>query len=157
MRVSQDAFMEKSIPDHIMEVSIGSLFDKKNQCKDCKAFRFSKERNFCCSQGDVVLASIPEPPENLQKLYSKKSFTDNIRGYNNVLAMASIGCDTPDSVKGPNFKILGKVHHKIGSLLPAEGNDPKFLQLYFYDSDQATDLRMKIMPKLDPNILKEQD
>ena len=69
--------------------------------------------------------------------------------------MASIGCTTPDNMKGPNFKVQGKVYHRIGSLLPADGQDPKFLQLYFYDNDEATEIRMKIMPKLDEVILKK--
>lgn len=152
--IKQDNFLEENIPTDLLDSSIGSLYDKKNQCQYCKAYRFKKERNFCCSQGDIILPKIPEPPKELEKLYDNKAFTDNIRGYNNILAMASIGCNTPDNVKGPNFKIFGKVHHKIGSLLPSDGEDPKFLQLYFYDCDQATDLRLKIMPRLDATILK---
>ena len=117
--------------------------------------QFNNERNFCCGQGDIILPSFPDPPEELKKLFAEKKFTDNIRGYNNILAMASIGCETPESVRGPNFKIQGKVYHKIGSLLPAQRDNPKFLQLYFYDSDEATNIRMKIMPKLDAEILKK--
>ena len=69
--------------------------------------------------------------------------------------MASVGCKTPDQFKGPNFKIQGKVHHKIGSLIPSEEGQPKFLQLYFYDTDEATEHRIGLMPKLCPKILKE--
>ena len=65
--------------------------------------------------------------------------------------MASIGLSLPDNMKGPNFKVQGKIYHRIGSLLPADGEDPKFLQLYFYDSDEATDLRLKIMRGVDKN------
>ena len=32
---------------------------------------------------------------------------------------------------------------------------PKFLQLYFYDTDEATKYRLEIMPKLSAEILKE--
>merc|ERR1712203_249030 len=59
------------------------------------------------------------------------------------------------SVRGPNFKILGKVYHKIGSLLPSDSENPKFLQLYFYDDDEATNLRHKIMPKLNKDIIRQ--
>ena len=109
VRESQENYVEGNISDDLKNSSVGYLFDESNQCKYCKAFRFKKERNFCCSQGDVVLPQIPEPPKQLKALYSKKAFTDNIRGYNNILAMASIGCETPDHIKGPNFKVQGKV------------------------------------------------
>ena len=155
VKVTQDKFAENGIPESLKNSYLGSLFDKSNQCNHCSAFRFKKETNFCCSQGDVVLPTIPDPPKELQMLFKNKKFTDNIRGYNNILAMASIGLTLPDNMKGPNFKVQGKVYHRIGSLLPADGEDPKFLQLYFYDSDEATDLRLKIMPKLNADILKK--
>ena len=122
---------------------------------DCKAYKFKKETNFCCSQGDIVLPNIPDPPKELQKLYNKKAFTDNIREYNNILSMASIGLTLSDNMKGPNFKIQGKVYHRIGSLLTADGEERKFLQIYFYECDEATDLRLKSMPKLDEAILRQ--
>ena len=155
VKVAQDQFAENDIAGSLRNCHLGSLFDKSNQCQYCKAFRFKRETNFCCSKGDVVIPKIPDPPKELQKLFNKKSFTDKIRGYNNILAMASIGLSLPDNMKGPNFKVQGKVYHRIGSLLPADGEDPKFLQLYFYDSDEATDLRLKVMPKLDKVILEE--
>ena len=102
---SVDGFKEENIQEKIKSSYVGSLFDNKNQCKDCKAFRFKKERNFCCSQGDIVIPSIPEPPKELKKLYSNKKFTDKIRGYNNILAMASIGCVSPDNMKGYCAKV----------------------------------------------------
>ena len=91
----------------------------------------------------------------MKKLFENESFLKNTRGYNNVIAMASVGCKTPDQFKGPNFKIQGKVHHKIGSLIPTDKNQPKFLQLYFYDTDEATEHRVDLMPKLSSKILKE--
>ena len=153
VNVSQYRFKEKDIDSNIRSSYLGDLKNKAYQCKYCYAYRFRNERNFCCSQGDIILPKIPEPPEDLKELFNEKRFTENIRGYNNILAMASIGCTTPDSVRGPNFKIQGKVHHKIGSLIPSDEENPKFLQLYFYDSDEATVLRHKIMPKLDKTIL----
>ena len=98
---------------------------------------------------------LPEPPLRLKEMFQTESVLRNTRGYNNILAMASVGCKTPDEVRGPNFKIQGKVHHKIGSLLPSEESSPKFLQLYFYDTDEATEHRLGVMPKLSSEILKE--
>jgi hypothetical protein len=34
----------------------------------------------------------------------------------------------------PVFKICGQIHHRIGSLLPHDGEAPKFIQLYIYDT-----------------------
>ena len=155
VNITQDKFQEKEIDENIRSSYLGNLMDETNQCKNCYAYKFKNERNFCCGQGDIVLPAIPEPPKELRNLFEQKKFTENIRGYNNILAMASIGCTTPESVRGPNFKILGKVYHKIGSLLPADEENPKFLQLYFYDNDEATNIRLKIMPKLDKEILKK--
>jgi hypothetical protein len=33
------------------------------------------------------------------------------------------------------FHIKGALYHRIGSLLPAEGEQPKFAQIYIADSD----------------------
>ena len=36
---------------------------------------------------------------------------------------------------GPNiFKINGQVCHRMGSLMPKEGNTPKYAELYIYDT-----------------------
>ena len=92
----------------------------------------------------------------LSNLITKdQSFLNKARRYNNILAMASIGCSTPKNYQGPNFKIQGKVHHRIGSLIPPGEDPPKFLQLYFYDTEEATEYRLEVMPKLSTVILKE--
>jgi len=36
-----------------------------------------------------------------------------------------------------SFRISGKNYHRIGSLLPTEGQKPKFAQLYIYDIDEV--------------------
>ena len=42
----------------------------------------------------------------------------------------------------PMFKIYGQIHHHIGSLLPGDGEPPKFIQLYIYDI--ANEVRNRI-------------
>ncbi|GKE42575.1 hypothetical protein Tco_1469859 [Tanacetum coccineum] len=37
------------------------------------------------------------------------------------------------------FKISGQLYHWIGSLCPPEGEPPRFLQLYIYDTDNEID------------------
>ncbi|XP_074289041.1 uncharacterized protein LOC141614183 [Silene latifolia] len=34
------------------------------------------------------------------------------------------------------FRLEGENHHKIGSLLPPQGKQPRFMQLYFHDTEQ---------------------
>ena len=80
-----------------------------------------------------------------------KKFTDHIRGYNNALALASVGTEHKPEV-GPNFKIQGKMHHSIGSLLPEDG-PPKFAQIYFYDSDHELSNRLNHVENLNEDIL----
>ena len=59
-----------------------------------------------------------------------KDFLKNIRAYNNIMAMASLGTDHQPEF-GPNFKVQGKLSHRIGSLLPEPGQTPKFAQMYY--------------------------
>jgi hypothetical protein len=53
--------------------------------------------------------------------------------------MTSFGCTKEIREKGfmPTFKIQGQVYHRIGSLLPVQGEDPKFLQIYFVGSGET--------------------
>ena len=151
----QKDFNESDFYDDSISSSIGSMFAEVNQCEFCEAYRFKGERNFCCGKGKVKIENLKDPPKKIQSLFLKESFLKDARGYNNLLSMASVGCMTPAQVQGPNFKIQGKLHHCIGSLIPADKNNPKFLQLYFYDSNEATDRRLELMPELCPKILKQ--
>ena len=103
----------------------------------------------CCLSGKIVLPPLhPVPPELLHLLTAQddisKSFHDHIRTYNNALTMTSIGRKIDESVNngeqavnngfGPYvFKLHGELCHKIGSLLPPEGEPPVYAQLYIYD------------------------
>ncbi|GBP21595.1 hypothetical protein EVAR_9780_1 [Eumeta japonica] len=37
----------------------------------------------------------------------------------------------------PTFKVQGQIYHRIGSLLPVQDEDPKFLQIYFTGNEAA--------------------
>ena len=44
---------------------------------------------------------------------------------------------------GPSsFRIHGALHHLMGSLLPPDGQEPSYAQLYIYDAEEATRRRM---------------
>ena len=55
----------------------------------------------------------------------------------------------------PSFRIQGQVYHLIGSIVPTEGESPKFAQIYFIDdreSEVAT--RTAIVDELKPDIIR---
>lgn len=43
----------------------------------------------------------------------------------------------------PVFQLKGEVFHRIGSLVPPEGNRPRFAQLYVYDTEHEIDNRLQ--------------
>lgn len=49
----------------------------------------------------------------------------------------------------PTFKVQGQVNHTYGLLLPKEGENPQFLQIYFMaDPDTELELRSNVVPDL---------
>ena len=102
------------------------------ECLHCKAFSWANERcSLCCKDGTVMLSLVPPPPKNLMDLYdANQTFLERIRSFNNAFAMASLGCNQVRFPTGVScFKIQGKIHHFMGSLLPSENEPPKFAQL----------------------------
>ena len=63
----------------------------------------------------------------------------NIRNYNNSFAFSSLDVDIDHSIYGPSgiytFHIRGELIHRIGSLLPISSQQPRFSQIYIFDSD----------------------
>ena len=63
--------------------------------------------------------------------------------------MASVGCDEQIAHGfSPTFKIQGKVYHRIGSLRPGTGEQPKFAQLYFHDTNHDAENPLGYNPHL---------
>ena len=91
-------------------------------------------------KGKVTLEALPELPREIATLWTIPKLIDDNRAYNNVLALASIGCkvvNMPGYI--PTFKVQGKLYHSIGSLMPGEtetNDTPKFAQLFFVDTDE---------------------
>lgn len=51
---------------------------------------------------------------------------------------------------GPNiFKISGAICHRMGSLLPQEGDTPKFAELYCYHGGNEIDNRIQALSRED--------
>ncbi|KAF8320216.1 uncharacterized protein EI90DRAFT_2894303, partial [Cantharellus anzutake] len=113
----------------------------------------------CCLQGKVRLPHPLSPPPLLHRLLTVHShsphesdafkikareFCKHIRRYNAALAFVSCGIRAQDGFvnhmnqpvpgAGPyTFRVHGQFYHRIGSLLPQQGQQPKYAQLYIYD------------------------
>ena len=142
------------------------------QCPNCHALHFISEKltnsgvrephfGICCLQGQVNLPVIHQWPCVLQDLFDdpqdRRQFKKKIRQYNNTLAFTSMGVDVDNqSIQGSgprSFRIHGTLHHLMGALIPPDGHQPSFAQLYIYDPEEATNRRVQGNPQLDPGIL----
>ena len=139
-------------------VQIHFLNPMNVQCPNCHALHFISEKlansgvrnpciGMCCLQGQVTLPPIQQWPRALQDLFDEPhdqtEFRKKICQYNNALAFTSVGADLEnDAVQGagPNaFCVHGALHHLMGALIPPDGLQPAFAQLYIYDPEEATD------------------
>jgi hypothetical protein len=50
------------------------------------------------------------------------------------------------------FRINGQIHHRIGSLLPKQDDDPKFAELYIFDTKNEIENRIRALNKEDNEI-----
>ena len=111
------------------------------KCQDCGAFKFKREPpGFCCSNGKVKTAPFPKPPPLLSESWTSNGAPGNLlkkysREINNAVALSSIKV-TEKRFQSftPSVIFQGQVHHFAGPLLPAEGDPPRFAQLYCVDA-----------------------
>ncbi|OMO96975.1 DNA helicase PIF1, ATP-dependent [Corchorus olitorius] len=131
----------------------------EHQCEFCGALywfeELPSEGKFvrCCQGGRVQLPMLKPAPIFLKTLLNhdggKRSlnFRENIRLYNSLFAFTSIEAKIDYGINkkpGPYiFRINGETHHWMGSLLPLDGECPKFAQLYLHDTENEIDHRMK--------------
>ncbi|KAH9958685.1 hypothetical protein BGW80DRAFT_1184546, partial [Lactifluus volemus] len=143
-------------------------------CNGCNAFHWLGERlsrssqrkpefGMCCNRGLIEIKLEDPPPNELQQLFLgedtlSRNFRSSIRQYNAALAFTSLGVDIVDSVnrdsRGPYvFKIAGELCHRSGGLLPLDGEQPSYAQLYIYDPQQALNNRMSRNNNLSEEIM----
>ena len=111
-----------------------------------KSSKRSPKFGMCCFSGKIKLPKLENPPPELIEFLTgindaSKKFRENIRQYNNALAMTSIGIKQDYAINqqggGPwLFKIQGKLSHYSGSLFP-EADNPTYVQWYIYDLAEA--------------------
>ncbi|XP_020265198.1 uncharacterized protein LOC109840825 [Asparagus officinalis] len=150
----------------------------KFTCPHCKTMLWYDERAekskkhkkptfpLCCRKGKVKFPLLQQPPEFLKLLLSPSggarstNFKQNIRMYNSLFSFTSTGGrvdNTYNNGGGPYcYRLNGQNHHKIGSLKPIPGENPKYCQLYIYDTDHEIFNRMAAIngtDKLDDAIV----
>ncbi|KAK9682709.1 hypothetical protein RND81_10G090900 [Saponaria officinalis] len=113
------------------------------------------EFNLCCQGGQVQTPLLKSPPPLLDILLDptrgqkSRNFREKIRMYNSIFAFTSMGgkiVKTLNNGTAPYaFRISGQNYHLMGSLVPSNGKTPKFLQLYFYDTDNEVKNRMSAL------------
>ncbi|KAF8405882.1 hypothetical protein HHK36_007960 [Tetracentron sinense] len=123
---------------------------RRDECPYCSALIWIEEKcsksskrepmfMLCCQSGKVQLPCLPPTLPVLQTLLENKRYKERIRTYNSMLSFTSMGGKIDQSMldgRGPYaFRISGENYHRIGSLLPALGQKPKFAQLYVYNTE----------------------
>ncbi|GJX07282.1 hypothetical protein Tco_0195214 [Tanacetum coccineum] len=130
-------------------------------CVSCEAKKIQYEfPTFCCMNGKTTLQPLDIPPElyNLFTLQCQlgKMFRKNIRAYNTNFSFASMGVtlDKRYNAKGSGvytFRVQGGIYHRIDQLVSRD-EEPRYLQLYFYDAESEFEYRLK-WPNLDKEII----
>lgn len=123
--------------------------ERKNKSRNSAQPKY----NMCCSNGNVQIPFLPQPPPLLQHLMfdhsatESKKFQDNIRLYNSMFAFSSPGFKVDKGIKAgkgpPTIRIQGQACHRIGSMIPLPGKRPKFVQLYLYDTNNELKNRIQ--------------
>ncbi|XP_009341227.2 uncharacterized protein LOC103933281 [Pyrus x bretschneideri] len=89
-----------------------------------------------------------------------RHFRQNIRAYNHAFAFTSMGVHVDERINIGGrgiytFRAQGALYHKIGGLLPNEGNRPRFLQAYIYDTKHEVENRMCESKVLDRRVVEK--
>ncbi|KAK1428083.1 hypothetical protein QVD17_16911 [Tagetes erecta] len=115
--------------------------------------RDKKGYSLCCGYGKVQLPPLKEPPPSYLRLFldedfKSKYFQKNSRRWNSMFSFTSLGGKIDSSInkgKAPYvYRLGGQNYHRMGSLLPTDGEKPKFSQLYIYDTDNELSNRQNV-------------
>ncbi|CAN0900847.1 ATP-dependent DNA helicase PIF1 [Linum grandiflorum] len=123
--------------------------------------------SMCCQLGQVDLPLLPSTPPLLDRLLAvngdsiSKHFRANIRSYNAAFQWTSFGAKLDPRLmnsRGPYSLVLnGENYHYMGSLLPAEGQPPRYSQLYVHDPTSEDSYRLASVggaaKKLHPTLI----
>ncbi|XP_074282767.1 uncharacterized protein LOC141607310 [Silene latifolia] len=154
------------------------LGDAEYNCPSCGAIMWFDERikntstrnnirfNMCCRDGKVRLKGLKDAPDILRRLLThedkeSKHFRQLIRVYNSCYAFTSMGAKIDNSVnQRPGsyvFRVSDQVLHHMGTLLPEDGAQPSYAQLYVYDTASEISLRKKAVARREDNPTLDHD
>ncbi|XP_035840209.1 uncharacterized protein LOC110909633 [Helianthus annuus] len=149
--------------------SVGARVEYQNlgrptfTCHNCAAVMWYEERNkntkasdgttfsSCCQDGKVLLPRLLDAPEPLRSLLDCNDpetvrFREHIRVYNSMFCFTSFGAKIDHAINSGRslytFRINGQNYHRIGAMLPVEGEQPRYAQLYFYDTQNEVKNRI---------------
>ena len=132
-------------------------------CQFCGVKKWLRERpGICCLSGKISLPKLNDPPELLRSLLSgphnvdTRHFAKNIRKCNSAFQITSFGAQEQHLGEFmPTFKVQGQIYHTIGSLLPPQGQEHKFLQFFFMgDSAEECTHRCSVIDSLRRSIVE---
>jgi hypothetical protein len=133
------------------------------RCVFCGAFFWVEERtggsaqrpqySKCCFEGKVLIPRVRTSPEYLRMLQDpqKKELRTKLRSYNAAFAFTSTRVQSVRFELGPGihtYRVQGAFYHMIGSMEPEEGQIPRFLQAYVYDTTNEVQNRQLQNPNL---------
>ena len=108
-----------------------------------------------------MLCSVPEPPELVATLLTENSsrccqFRRDFRKYNCALCLASLQANEITFSSAPFVdKVQGDVYRFIEPLRPANGQQPKCLQMFFVYAAIQADIYSRRFDALDLIIVKD--
>ena len=112
----------------------------------------------CCQNGTVKLNKIKFPNE-FKKLVKNKTFFQSIRHYNNLHSFTHNFAKVDKKLLNYYnkekycYKVSGIVSHSIPrSLIPMEGQTPKFAQIHVFDFKTQLKMRQDINKKAHPHF-----
>lgn len=145
-------------------------------CTHCQARLWPEENkgssgaphggSLCCYEGKSCSPTWQTPPQLIKQLFTSNSprsrqFRKHARLYNSALQMASSGLVDVAPRQGiSTIAIRGALHHLLGPLAPAEGQQHQFAQLYIID-DPELEVESRIAalgqvgPTMDAELLQE--
>ncbi|GJY10516.1 ATP-dependent DNA helicase PIF1-like protein [Tanacetum coccineum] len=144
-------------------VSYHNLGPPSYECRNCNAYMWYKERNnkgnravnptfsLCCQEGKLLLPKLKETPSPLAQLLDytapeTSKLREQIRVCNGMFCFTSFGSRIDHSINTGRgvytFRINGQNYHRIRSLLSALRFQPRYAQVYFFDTHNVVKIRM---------------
>ena len=136
----------------LLENSLDAIGRMDVLCQHCGARKYKRETpGSCCSNGKVAPPPFPRPPEKLMELWKGNGVKANLfrkfaREMNNAVSLSSVKVAEKRFDRfTPSVIFHGKVHHRVGALLPEDGDTARFAQLYCFDASLEKTQRFQNM------------